>query len=842
MSRPVDPGDMGEAMPANTHSWSTPELEAGPPPPRLRIFLTDAAIGVGLFVLSVLALMPFPPPEPWAFGGWPGRLLTFTVAFVPLAWRRIAPEAAHITLTVGLLILAWFRVPAQGNTTLIAIMITTYGFAAYSRRHPWLAWPLAIAPLLLGMGLTGGTFFFVMPIVCVEMGMVWFFGYVQRRRLSVARALEHRALQLDGPADDAAMLTVAEDRGRIARDLQTVVSVAVDSMVETARVAGRLLKKQPSEAQDAADIIGVTGRAAMQELRRLLSILRGPEAEGQPAAGTLGELPVLTGEAIRAGLEVELALPDGLGTVAMPTQRTAYRLAEIALQMADDRDAAGTVQIEVTLRDKHLHIRATAPDSGAAADPAPVAPFDPRIAALHERVSLVGGELRTHLGLNGGFELEARLPADEPDGSGIVVRLPQPTAQSEDDAQPGMIRRSGRAIRAIGRRPWAQDLGIVLVLATISLPEVLLFPEPLYEAERSWRAVLAVYLIAATLLARRRFPVAALVSASVMHLMHDVLSLRWTNVMLLIFAVHVFTVASRRTRVAAVTAIALALAAHGIFLAKVVTGAFDTGTTGIPSEAAPTIIALIMLRIVGMWVFAAYAGRALAASQQMNEMLVARVEQLVADRDVKARLAIAEERRRVARELHDLVGHGLSIMTLQSGAVSSLVRRDPDRAGETLRLIERMGDQAKQELDDLVRLLGPVGTPSPGAPRRISELVDDARAAGLNVTLDVRGDDRGGPLAVHAYRIVQEALTNARKYAPDSAVVVTLSHLDDAIEVGVVNDAAKGPRSTQDTLGGGHGLVGMRERVGLFGGELHAGSRPDGCFEIRARLPEPALT
>lgn len=212
-----------------------------------------------------------------------------------------------------------------------------------------------------------------------------------------------------------------------------------------------------------------------------------------------------------------------------------------------------------------------------------------------------------------------------------------------------------------------------------------------------------------------------------------------------------------------------------------------------------------------------------------------------ADREARAREAVAEERARLARELHDSVGHALNVVVLHAGAAQRVLDAKPDLAREALVSIETAGRQA---LADIERMLGILRTPEEGAGLdaapglgQLEALCAGVREAGLPVDLAVHGTPRPLPssLDLTAYRIVQEGLTNTLKHAGRAHAMVSLRYDEDALEILVVDDGRGGQ---VDGFGsGGHGLAGMRERISIFGGELYAGPRPEGGFAIRARLP-----
>jgi signal transduction histidine kinase len=214
--------------------------------------------------------------------------------------------------------------------------------------------------------------------------------------------------------------------------------------------------------------------------------------------------------------------------------------------------------------------------------------------------------------------------------------------------------------------------------------------------------------------------------------------------------------------------------------------------------------------------------------------LEARAERLEREQEESARRAAAEEQARIARELHDVLAHNVSVMVVQAAAANDVFETQPQRAREALQAIERTGRSA---LTELRRLLGRVRQtdyePQPGLSG-LGALVEGVRAAGLPVTLRVEGelDDLPAGLDLSAYRIVQEALTNAIKHAGASAAEVRVRRTADEVELEVDDDGA-GPAGN----GRGQGLIGMRERASLLGGEVEAGPKPGGGFRVRAKLP-----
>lgn len=239
--------------------------------------------------------------------------------------------------------------------------------------------------------------------------------------------------------------------------------------------------------------------------------------------------------------------------------------------------------------------------------------------------------------------------------------------------------------------------------------------------------------------------------------------------------------------------------------------------------------------IIGAWI----AGRQVNRLQARTVELAERTLLLERARESEARVAVAEERTRIARELHDVVAHSISIMGLHAAAARRALPRNPEIAEESLLIVERTSRDAQEEMKRMLGMLRRDGsrgdiTPIP-ALSRLTELIEEVERAGLKVALRLEGAERRLPqgLELSAYRIIQEALTNARRHG-GSNVSVTVSYGEAALHLTIRDD---GPGISGELVPG-HGIIGMRERVSLHGGELFVGSDDDaGGFVVRASLP-----
>jgi signal transduction histidine kinase len=215
---------------------------------------------------------------------------------------------------------------------------------------------------------------------------------------------------------------------------------------------------------------------------------------------------------------------------------------------------------------------------------------------------------------------------------------------------------------------------------------------------------------------------------------------------------------------------------------------------------------------------------------------------LEAERDAQAQIAVAAERARIARELHDVVAHNVSVMVVQADGAGYALESSPERTREALSAISRTGRQALAEMRQLLGVLRTASddqttlAPQPGL-EQIVDLLAHSRAAGLPVSFTVEGAATALPpgVSLAAYRVVQESLTNTRKHAgPDATASVALRFCDDGMRIAVTDD---GTGTAASTDGAGHGLVGMRERVELYGGTVTAGPRDSGGYQVTATIP-----
>ncbi|WP_329541362.1 sensor histidine kinase [Streptomyces sp. NBC_01358] len=257
------------------------------------------------------------------------------------------------------------------------------------------------------------------------------------------------------------------------------------------------------------------------------------------------------------------------------------------------------------------------------------------------------------------------------------------------------------------------------------------------------------------------------------------------------------------------------------------------------------LVVVMTVPFVLAWVL----GDSMRTRRAYFDQLEERAARLEREREAQSKVAVAAERARIARELHDVVAHNVSVMVVQADGAAYVMDAAPDQARQALETISSTGRQALAEMRRLLGVLRTGDAPETGeyVPQpdveQIEDLIEKVRAAGLAVDFRVEGTPRSLPSGVEltAYRIVQEALTNTRKHGgPNAGASVRLVYFDDGLGL-LVEDDGRGAAHELYEDGGadgaGHGMIGMRERVGMVGGTLDAGPRPGGGFRISALLP-----
>ena len=379
-------------------------------------------------------------------------------------------------------------------------------------------------------------------------------------------------------------------------------------------------------------------------------------------------------------------------------------------------------------------------------------------------------------------------------------------------------------LRLLARRYWFDAVIVVGLGLSVAVAVIGQSHEHGPEGPLGLDIVLALA-IPAPLLARRRFPFGAPLgvgAAVVVATFADGSLVPWDFVAFLSGCAAVFLLALLPERAQAISGIAMAVGVQVVVVHNDPRG-----------QIGQFVFVSLIFAVV--WTIGFTLGRQREEAAKAHER-AARAER---EREERARDAVVEERARIARELHDVVGHSVSVMTVQASGVRRLLRPDQHREREALLVVEQTGREALAEMRRMVGVLrrpeeAPALAPQPSLDH-LDRLVEQAREAGLPVELRVEGDTVQLPAGVDltAYRLVQEGLTNAIKHSRATRAEVLVHYRDGQIELVVSDDGPGGGGGDR----GGHGLVGMRERVSVYGGDLEAGPRPEGGYRLRARLP-----
>jgi signal transduction histidine kinase len=378
------------------------------------------------------------------------------------------------------------------------------------------------------------------------------------------------------------------------------------------------------------------------------------------------------------------------------------------------------------------------------------------------------------------------------------------------------------------------DAAIAVALAALAIVTVFVFTDQLedYGTEPDWFAVVLIMLQTVPLVLRRRFPATVLgivVGAFMLDRLIEYPSTEATfGIAFALHAVGSDLMPRRRSTLVGWSGVAAV-----------------TGFTGL-GVLVGDVPGITMVVMGALSTAAFLLGREVHARRAYQLALERRAEQLLRERETRAREAVLAERARIARELHDVVAHEMTVMTIQAEAAQRVLDTSPEDAMQALRAIEGAGREGLTEMRRLIHFLRTEAehagrTPQP-ALARLPELASQMTDAGLAVTLRVEGDPVTLPpgLELNAYRIIQESLTNTLKHGgPDASATVTVEYLPDGLGVEIVDDGRGAAEALVTADGTGQGLVGMRQRVALFDGTLTAGPIPGGGYRVAAALPSP---
>ncbi|WP_235497143.1 sensor histidine kinase [Agreia sp. Leaf283] len=407
------------------------------------------------------------------------------------------------------------------------------------------------------------------------------------------------------------------------------------------------------------------------------------------------------------------------------------------------------------------------------------------------------------------------------------------------------------------RRGYRNDAVLAVVVFMLSLGSLELYysigfyPDP----APVWLGVLMVLLQSAPLAWRRRYPVSVLVVSAAVFMAVQILNVPEVLFSNIAFFIAMYTAGAwgRHRRLSMVSRLVVIAGMFVWLFSALLAPAFaaslaDRDVVGSVSPVVAVGLVTILQNLLYFGGAYYFGSRAWIAARE-RAALQDRTEQLAEERERTAAQAVSLERLRIARELHDVVAHHVSVMGVQAGAARRVLQRDPQQAVESLSAIESSAREAVDELHRMLTTLrddsrpvevgDAVDGPSMHGVEQLPELLGDARSAGLAAELTIVGDPRPlSPLvSITVYRVVQEAITNAIKHAGASASIdARLRYLDAVVEV-EVTDSGGLPARSATGQGSGLGIVGMRERLAAVGGTLEAGPRARGGYLVRADIP-----
>lgn len=741
----------------------------------LRLSGADVAITAAIFAWAVVEAIVLDGAAPRSL-----RVAFAVAVTAPMVVRNRAPVAAFgIAVAAFAIDCATDILPLEAVTPMQLLPLTTYPLAAFatSRR---LAGALAVVAIVLPPALAAAlvvdapvTLGDAVALLVVQSVAAGAGWSVRLRREEADRQAASFA-EAGRAGDELVREGIEEERARIARELRAIVARALAAMEAS---LSRLDRATPQVLGATAASLQGHAAAVMADLQRLLGVL--PEG----AQGV--QLPV-SAEASLAGARTRGWATElvwrGAGEPAAGAALAAGRVVEEVLA-GEPPAGAQEVTVRIDGRGDGLHLRI----SGRG--PAPAALGDPAArSSLRERARLHGGAAR-------------------------IVRRRQRWAVETELPGAGVL-----------RAPWRQHaFGDLIVIGAASLVVV-------DEARRTGDGnALAALLVGALvfmlpLALRRRVPVAAVLAMAAG-----------------LWAMQLGGLLPSPSRAPMLVALlGSGAAAMHIADARVAFAVAVTATTSavvvnllqLPEGAAVTDTPIILFLFVSAWTF----GRLVRGTMDRAQDARAGERALTVEHVRRLQDAVDGERRAVARDLHDVVGHGVSLVGVLAGAAAAQARQDPERARRALRDARTAVAQARAEVDRLTGALGEDDGAAHGVSLEdVHDLVDAACGSGQRVTCEIDAGAAPVPagVAVSVYRIVQEALTNVRKHAPGAATTVRVARGPDAVVVEVRNGAA--PPAEAD--GTRRGITGMQERARLLGGDLDAAPQPDGGFAVEARLP-----
>jgi signal transduction histidine kinase len=732
-----------------------------------------------------------------------------------VAWRRLYPVMAIVVAGASMVVFQFASGYTGGGTIEVAAVVMDF-YLLGRRAQPLVSsrvlaaftcWLICATAILYGS--ESGSFFSRLAggvaFVALMGGLPFALGRTLETWGELTRRLATTTALLEKEQEDGARRAAGEERSRMARELHDVIAHSVSVMVIQTSAARRVFDTDLQSARHALRTVEASGRDALVELRRIVGAMRrGPDDLAGSSVPGLSQLEVLVDRARAAGLGVELRLVGDRRTLPPGQDLVAFRVVQEALTNAIKHAPSARAQVTVGIDARQLALEVV----NTASDRTPERNGDGSghgLIGMSERVALFGGEVSAGTRADGGFRVHALIPLDGP-ALPVDSRLRSEHASAVDVS----------VADALPRR-WFDPMlaGVLLVAFEI---------EVLVNGHRRGPLVLnlaTVAVMALAAVARRRSPLWFLV---VVGLLDWLLAFKLTapqGMPLLGFyvvLVPTYAVAAWEERGKAVLGLAI-FVLGAVFENVVLTHRSLTDLVGGTVTAAAS------------WA----AGWAIRRRRKLNAELKRVSATLVAEREHRARLAVAGERSRIARELHALVARAVTAMVIQSEAAQSLLAVDVRRADVAMRAIEETGREALVEMRRILGILrhpehtGEL-TPQPGVDQ-VYALITRARDGGQPIELTVDGDPGVLPAGVDlgVYRIIEDALVAARRH--DGGVAVALRFGEDELELDLTS-RCEAPNAWPTPA--------MRERVALCGGELRVEMADQDNWRFVASMPRAA--
>jgi signal transduction histidine kinase len=731
-----------------------------------------------------------------------------------VAWRRRNPVLSTLVAITGLIAFQLASGYAgDGSFEVAAIALNFYLLGSRTRGEEsvrasvvvfayWLA-----GTVVVSYDSGGGSVAEVLSSWAVLGVLPFAVGRTLATRGVLTRELASTAARLQDEQELHTRRAGAEERNRMARELHDVIAHNVSVMVIQTSAARRVASTELEAARQALRVVEGSGREALVELRRIVGVLRHTDEElaGSAAPG-LAQLNALADRARAAGLPVDLHLQGSVAALAPGLDLVAYRVVQEALTNAIKHAGPARAQVKVSVGAREVELEVTDTGRRVALRHGEEERSGHGLVGMSERVMLYGGDLHAGRCSSGGFEVRARIPLDGTTSS----PAPPPPETGPTISRPVL---SGAANPL--RWPWLDPLLAAVLLVAFEI-------EVLTSSARRGPLVLNIAIVAAMALAaiwRRRSPLLFLLVVGMLaNVLNGGLDSLHNSTVTGLYTVLLptYTVAAWEERRRAILGLAIFLGG-----AALQTLILSHDTAGYFAGGAFTLSAA--------WA----AGRAIRSRRVLTAELERRSARLQAERDDRARLAVAGERTRIARELHTLVAHSVTGMVVQAEAARGLLDGDGAQADTAMDAIEHTGRQALSEMRRILGVLrhnDEVGElrPQPGVDQ-IYALIQRAREHGQPVELSVDGEPGTLPAGVDLgiYRILEDALRSAAQQ-PGSIVGVALRFGEADLELHLTA-ACDGPNSWPTLV--------MRERVALCGGEEEAVFHDDRGWRFGARLP-----